>query len=160
MEELLFFPTWMLILIPQVISVMKLWVPTLWREVLSAVIAAVATAYVIVTTDLTLAAGIGEGVILFLILTGTRAAVNAMVNPVKAVKQQVPILASKEVVQNMGIFIALLVSSIFVAKVLAQDSTLVAPVVETAKATGRLWVLLGAQFAARLIDWIFTKKLS
>jgi hypothetical protein len=157
MEDLLFFPAWMLIAIPQVIAVLKQWVPQLWREILAAVIAAVATAYVIVTTDLTLIPGVQEGLILFLILTGTRAFVTGAVNTVKAGAAKVPFVTSRDKAQALTVGLALLFALVFVGRAVAQDSTLVAPVVETAKETGRLWLLLGSQFFARFLDWAFSR---
>jgi hypothetical protein len=157
MEDLLFFPPWMLIAIPQVIALLKQWVPQLWREILAAVIAAVATAYVIVTTDLTLIPGVQEGLILFLILTGTRAFVTGAVNTVKAAGKKVPLVTSRDKAQALTVGLALLFAVGFVGRAMAQDSTLVAPVVETAKETGRLWLLLGSQFFARFLDWAFSR---
>jgi len=157
MEDLLFFPAWMLLAIPQVISVLKQWVPQLWREILAAVIAAVATAYVIVTTDLTLIPGVKEGFILFLILAGSRAAVTGAVNTVKATAKGVPPIASRDKVQALAVGLALLFAVGLVGRAMAQDSTLAAPVVATAKETGRLWLLLGSQFFARFLDWAFSR---
>lgn len=158
MEELLFFPPGILIAIPIVLSFLKQWVPQLWREILAALLAAVATAYVIVTTDLTLGPGIQEGLALFLILTGSRALVTGTVNGTKAVVNQVPIVASRKTVKNLAAAaLAVVFVGFFVARAWAQDSTVVAPVVETAKATGRLWLLLGSQFFARFLDWAFEK---
>jgi hypothetical protein len=159
MEELLFFPTWMLIAIPQVIAVLKQWVPLLWREILAAVIAAVATAYVIVTTDLTWIPGLKEGFVLFMILTGSRAAVTGVVNTVKAVKDDVPIVASKDTVKSLAaVVLAAALTAAFIGRAWAQDSTITAPVIETAKATSRLWILLGAQIFSRLLDAWFNRR--
>jgi hypothetical protein len=158
MEDLLFFPAWMLALLPQVIALLKQWVPQLWREILAAVMAAVATAYVIVTTDLTLIPGVQEGFILFLLLTGSRAAVTGVVNTVKATSKQVPLVADRDTVKALTVgAVALLFVAAFVGRAWAQDSTLVAPVVETAKETGRLWLLLGSQFFAKFLDWAFSR---
>lgn len=160
MEELLFFPTWMLIAIPQVIAVLKQWVPQLWREILAVVIAAVATAYVVVTTDLTWVPGIKEGFVLFLILTGSRAAVTGVVNVVKAKKADVPMVASRDTVKSLAaVVLAAALTAAFIGRAWAQDSTVTSPIVETAKETGRLWILLGAQFLARLFDhWLSRKR--
>lgn len=158
MEELKYFPTWMLLLIPQVIAVLKQWVPALWREILAAVIAAVATAYVIVTTDLTWVAGLQEGFILFAILAGTRAAVTGAVNSFKATKKEVPILASKETVKNLSTGLGLLLLAFWVGSSWAQDSLVVEPIKETAKETAKIWILLGAQILSRLLDGWFNRK--
>jgi len=157
MEDLLFFPAWMLLAIPQVISVLKQWVPQLWREILAAIIAAVATAYVIATTDLTLIPGVQEGLVLFLILTGSRAAITGVVNGAKAIGKGVPLATSRDKARAVTAGLAVLFAVGFVGRAMAQDSTLVAPVVETAKETGRLWLLIGSQFFARFLDWAFSR---
>jgi len=161
MEELLFFPLWMLAALPPIINVLKTWVPTLWRELLAGVIAIIATAYVIITTELTLQPGIAEGWILFLLLTGTRAAVSGAGHVVTAVQQKVPIVTSRgdeiRAAQRLGIFL-LLGLGVWGGLAWAQDSLRVdTPVTQEPAGMNGIMVLLISQAVSRLVGWIWGK---
>jgi len=168
MDDLLYFPAWLLGAIPIAITLMKIWVPTLWREVLAAVIAAVATVYVVVTTPLTLQAGLHEGIALFVILTGTRAAIAGATNIAKAKAAGVPMITTdgKTIrdAQKLSILALFLVGAVFIGRAWAQDpdSSLVmvaGPAHEVAKETGRVWVIVISQVISKFFDFAFRKWL-
>jgi len=168
MDDLLYFPAWLLGAIPIIITLMKIWVPTLWREVLAAAIAAVATIYVVITTPLTLQAGFHEGIALFVLLTGIRAGIAGVANVAKASKEGVPMVTSKGKVmrasQKLSILALFLVGAVFVGRALAQepDSTLLlvpGPAHEVAKETSRVWVIVVSQVISKFFDFAFRKWL-
>jgi len=164
MEELKYFPAQLLGAIPFVISILKIWVPVLWREALAAVIAAAATAFVIIRTPLTLGDGIIEGIALFFLLVGTRTGVTGIVNVVQARMKGVPMYTTKGKViraaQRTGA-LALLAGGVAYLMLTSQswaDSTAtVIPVVEEVVKEPKLWVIIVTQVIAKVIDWFISR---
>lgn len=142
------FPEWLLLGAPYLISILKLRVPPIWRELLVAGVAIIGTAIVVVVTPLTFAEAVSQGAIWFLMLAGTWQLATGTINAYEAKKANIP-----PVTATHRIGVGLLLLGVLAAGAWA-DSTAVAtgPVKETVRETANLWILLGMQYLAKLLD--------
>ena len=145
-----YFPALLIAGLPGLISLLKLKVPPLYRELAVLAVAALTTVGVTIFTPLGFAEAIGQGVVLFVMLTGTWAGVTGSINVAKAKADDGKVLLP-----------LLLLGLLFVATgpLMAQDSTQAEAMVPASggvkEALGRtieLWLLFGTQYLAKLLD--------
>lgn len=149
-----YFPTILIGLLPGLISFLKLKVPPLYRELMVLAVAVLATIGVTLFTPLGFAESISQGVILFVMLTGTWAGVTGSLNVAKA---------KTEVGKTVLPLLALGVLVFVVPLAGAQDTTAVDSTTVAARVAGggvkealgqtiELWLMFGVQYLAKLLD--------
>jgi hypothetical protein len=148
------FPEWLVYVGPIVLSFLKLRVPPIWRELVTLAVTVIGTALAVLLTEITWGEAVSQGAIWFLMLAGTWQIATGTIHAVQAQKAGIPPISSAHRAVVPILFGLFLVAGVALA---TPDSTSVvaSPLSETARQTANLWILLGMQYLAKLLDrWL------